>query len=197
MLLLSHHWARDVLWGVFLSGALAEIIATDRRKGDLPAKASSRDRGTKQILLWAMAGGLFGGAVLVRYAPSLRSGANTWASFAIGLAILCCGFGIRVWAVWSLGPYFRREVTIEPGQTVHTSGPYRLVRHPAYLGDLLIVFGFVLAWGSLIVAAAALLVTLAGHLPRIFVEERTLREALGEHYEQYASGHARLLPGVW
>src|SRR5581483_11576040 len=65
VLLLSHHWARDVLWGVFLSGALAEIIATDRRKGDLPAKASSRDRGTKQILVWAMASGLFGGAVLV------------------------------------------------------------------------------------------------------------------------------------
>jgi protein-S-isoprenylcysteine O-methyltransferase Ste14 len=197
MLLLAHHDARDVLWGTFLFGVLAEIVATDRRKGDLPPAAPSRDRGTKHILVYAMLAGLLGGAVLVRYFPSLRVGADDWSTYAIGLVILLLGIGLRVWAVWSLGRYFRREITIEPGQTVHTSGPYRFIRHPAYLGDLLIVFGFVLAWGSWIVAAAAVGVALLGHLPRIRVEEATLREALGEPYERYASRHARLLPGVW
>ena len=46
-------------------------------------------------------------------------------------------------------------------------------------------------------AAAALAIAFAGHLPRIRVEERTLREALGASYERHASDHAGLLPGVW
>ena len=71
------------------------------------------------------------------------------------------------------------------------------MRHPAYLGDLLIVSGIGLAMGSWAGAAAALAITFLGHLPRIHVEERALSDALGEPYERYAARHARLLPGVW
>ena len=88
-------------------------------------------------------------------------------------------------------------MTIEAGQTVHTSGPYRFLRHPAYAGDLLIVFGFGLAWGSWIGAAIGTAIAFAGHLPRIRVEEHELRRALGDSYERYARGRARLVPGVW
>jgi protein-S-isoprenylcysteine O-methyltransferase Ste14 len=127
----------------------------------------------------------------------LRVGADTWATFGLGLGVLATGEGLRVWAVTTLGRFFRREVTIVTGQTVVESGPYRFVRHPAYLGDLLIAFGIGLAWGSWVGAAVALGIAFVGHLPRIRVEEKTLREALGEPYERYASSHARLLPGVW
>ena len=80
---------------------------------------------------------------------------------------------------------------------MHTSGPYRWLRHPAYTGDLLIVFGFGLAWGSWIGAVIGTAIAFAGHLPRIRVEETELRRALGEPYERYANGRARLVPGVW
>ena len=146
------------------------------------------------VLFWF--GGIFA-ALLIAHVPALRAGANTWLTFGIGIAVLWAGFALRVSAVWSLGRYFRREVTIEEGQTVHTSGPYRWVRHPAYLGDLLIAAGFGLAVGSWIGAAVALVLTLVGHLPRIRVEEEELRRAFGESYDSVARGRARLVPGVW
>lgn len=198
MLLVDHHAvARWAVWGTFAAGALAEIVVTGRRRGDRPAAPPSRDRGTKLVLVLGMLGGLFGGAALARDVPALRVGANTWTTWGVGLAILWLGIAVRVSAVWTLGRWFRREVTIEPGQTVQTSGPYRFVRHPAYLGDLLIVFGFVLAWGSWIAAALATALALAGHLPRIVVEERELRAAFGDDYERFARGRARLVPGAW
>ena len=97
----------------------------------------------------------------------------------------------------TLGRFFRREVTIEVGQSVVETGPYRWVRHPAYTGDLLIAFGFGLALGSWVGAAVALAVTFAGHIPRICVEEAALRGALGDAYESYARGRPRLVPGLW
>ena len=76
-------------------------------------------------------------------------------------------------------------------------GPYRVLRHPSYAGLLLIFAGFGLTFGSWVSAAAALLIGLAGMLPRIWVEERALAQAFGADYEDYASSTARLLPHVW
>ncbi len=197
----AHHGARNVIFATLATGIVAEAIATAhgrRSEAFRPRRGSGTtvDRGTKQVLVLLMVAGIFA-SVLIARAPSLRVGANTWLTYALGLAILCAGIALRVWAVWSLGRYFRREVTIEPDQTVHQRGPYRWVRHPAYTGDLLIVFGFGLAWGSWIGAAVGTAIALAGHIPRIRVEEAELTRALGEPYERYARSHARLVPGVW
>jgi protein-S-isoprenylcysteine O-methyltransferase Ste14 len=204
VLLVSHNaGARAVVYGTLVAGVVAEVVATYRGRGNLREVFaigrghSPADRGTKQVLVLAMVAGIFAAAFIARDAPALRAGANTWLTLAIGAGILGLGAGLRVWGVWTLGRFFRREVTIEVGQTVVQTGPYRWIRHPAYTGDLLIAFGFGLAWGSWVGAAVSLVVTLVGHLPRIGVEEAVLREALGESYERYARGRARLVPGVW
>ena len=62
----------------------------------------------------------------------------------------------RDWSIVSLGRWFRREVTIEPGQKLVRRGPYRVLRHPSYTGLILIFTGFGLAIGSWVGAAAAL-----------------------------------------
>jgi protein-S-isoprenylcysteine O-methyltransferase Ste14 len=198
MLLVDDHAAaRGLVWGSFALGFAAEIAVTRLRGGPRrPSTGRSLDRGTGTVLVLAVVAGLFVGALVGRV-PSLRAGANTWTTYVLGLAILWLGIALRVWAVWSLGRYFRREVTIEPGQTVHTSGPYRFVRHPAYAGDLLIVFGFGLAWGSWVGAAIGTAIAAAGHLPRICVEESELHRSLGAAYDAYAAQRARLVPGVW
>ena len=203
MLLVTHDTdARGALFASFAAGLALEALATlHGRRGDAfrlrPGGRTTLDRGTGQVLVLAMVAGFFAAVLLARFAAGFRAGANTWATYALGLLILWTGIGLRVWAVGSLGRYFRREVTIEAGQTVHASGPYRWVRHPAYLGDLLIVFGFGLAWGTWIGAAVGTAIALAGHLPRIRVEEFELERALGEPYARYAGARARLVPGVW
>jgi protein-S-isoprenylcysteine O-methyltransferase len=99
--------------------------------------------------------------------------------------------------VWTLGRYFRREVTIETDQHVITTGPYRWVRHPAYAGNLLVYGGLGLASGSWVSAAVVLAAAFVGLLPRIKLEERTLERAFGSAYIDYERETARLIPHLW
>jgi protein-S-isoprenylcysteine O-methyltransferase Ste14 len=202
VLLVTHHdAARTAIFATIAAGLVLEVLATLARRGGLREalgvpSGSVLDRGTKHVLVVLLVGGVVASTFIARV-PSLRARANTWLTYGIGLGVLAAGIALRLWAVWSLGRYFRREVTIEPGQTVHRTGPYRFVRHPAYSGDILIAAGFGLAWGSWVGAAVALVLALAGHLPRIRVEEAELQRAFGESYASYARGRARLVPGVW
>ena len=113
------------------------------------------------------------------------------------MAIVVAGVALRAWAIVTLGRYFRREVTIEPGQRLIRRGPYRVLRHPSYTGLLVSCFGLGLAFGSWVGALAGLAIVLAGLLPRIRVEEQVLAGAFGQEYAAYARETARLVPYVW
>lgn len=67
-----------------------------------------------------------------------------------------------------------------------TSGPYAYVRHPQYAGFLIIMFGFLLQWPTILtVAMFPLLVVMYGRLAR--VEEDEARRAFGNQYARYAA----------
>jgi protein-S-isoprenylcysteine O-methyltransferase Ste14 len=88
------------------------------------------------------------------------------------------------------------KIQKERGQTVITTGPYAIVRHPMYAGAGLMFFGIPLllgsAWGLAFGPAWYLVLAL-----RIPLEERVLRENL-TGYDDYARRvRWRLLPGVW
>jgi protein-S-isoprenylcysteine O-methyltransferase Ste14 len=176
-----------------LLGSLAESLLYVRRRG----AAAPQDRGTKWIVVIASRVGLFAALAIAALVPGLRAYANDWWTLGLGVALVLAGVALRGWAILSLGPYFRREVTIEPGQRLVHRGPYRLLRHPAYTGIFLACGGLGLAFGSWVGAAVAVLVVFAGMLPRIRVEERVLAQAFGEEYADYASSTARVLPYVW
>jgi protein-S-isoprenylcysteine O-methyltransferase Ste14 len=159
--------------------------------------AISYDRGTRWIIEVAARVGIVGALVLALFVPAVRAGANTWWTFGLGIASVCTGVALRAWAIVTLGPHFRRRVTIEPGQTLVRRGPYRVLRHPSYTGLLLVFAGFGLAFGSWLSAAVAALGMLAGLLPRIRVEERALAETFGAEYERYAASTSRLVPSLW
>ena len=61
---------------------------------------------------------------------------------AAGVVLQLTGIGIRAWSMRTLGRAYTRTLRTEGGQPVIDDGPYRLVRHPGYLGSLLI-------WGRL------------------------------------------------
>jgi protein-S-isoprenylcysteine O-methyltransferase Ste14 len=52
----------------------------------------------------------------------------------LGVVLFAAGGALRIWPVFVLGPRFSGLVAIQPGHTLATSGPYRIVRHPSYLG---------------------------------------------------------------
>jgi protein-S-isoprenylcysteine O-methyltransferase len=176
-----------------LFGSLAEsLLAVRRRDSGVP-----QDRGTKWIIVLALRAGIVAAVLIAFLVPGLRAGANDWWTLGLGVAIVLAGVALRAWAIVSLGRYFRREVTIEPGQRLVRRGPYRLLRHPSYTGLLLSCFGLGLAFGSWVGALVALVVVFAGLLPRIRVEERALAVAFGSEYGEYARATARLVPWVW
>lgn len=176
-----------------LRETVSEVTFLRRR----PGAPADRDQGTKRVVIIAVVVGV-GVALWIAWGvPALRFGADTWTTLVIGVAIVLLGGTFRSWAIVTLGSFFRREVTVEAGQTVQRGGPYRWLRHPSYTGTLVTVFGLGLAFGSWVGAVAAFLISLAGHLPRIRVEEAELREGLGDAYGAYASTTARLIPGLW
>ena len=77
-----------------------------------------------------------------------------------------------------------------------TTGPYRLVRHPIYLGLSMLAMGEALAFASW----PALLVLLAGIIPtfvwRAAAEEKLLTGAFGEHYACYRKHTRMIIPYV-
>lgn len=115
-----------------------------------------------------------------------------------GLVVAALGYdGLLVWAMVS-NAYFVALVRIQSdrGQTVATGGPYRYVRHPGYLGTILLLLGVPFLTGSLWalipgVAAVAALVA------RTALEDRTLQAELSGYAEYAARVRYRLLPGVW
>jgi protein-S-isoprenylcysteine O-methyltransferase Ste14 len=90
------------------------------------------------------------------------------------------GLATRVWAIAALGGAFRATVEVDPGQAVVSTGPYRWIRHPSYLGLLLIVAGFGLAVGNWLSLAACLVLPLPALVRRIHVEEAELSLVLGD-----------------
>ncbi len=115
----------------------------------------------------------------------------------LGYLLLCVGFVLSIW-VYRVNKFAEPSVRIQTdrGHKVIDTGPYAIVRHPLYLGGLMMFTGIPLALGSfwaLIPTAVGTLVIVV----RIMLEDRTLQEEL-EGYKDYAARvRYRLIPGVW
>jgi protein-S-isoprenylcysteine O-methyltransferase Ste14 len=121
-------------------------------------------------------------------------GSSLW---GLGLALAFCSQAFVLWAMAS-NPFFALTVRIqdERGHGVVSSGPYRIVRHPGYLGSVLYNLVVPLALGSLWTYVPALL-TIGLLAVRTGLEDRTLRAELPGYPEYTSAVRYRLIPGVW
>jgi protein-S-isoprenylcysteine O-methyltransferase Ste14 len=100
-------------------------------------------------------------------------------------------------AVKTLGKEWSLTARVVEGHKLATSGPYAYVRHPIYTGMLgmLVATGLAIShWQALIVA---LFVYVVGTIIRVRSEEKLLREAFGEQFENYARRVPALVPGLY
>lgn len=83
------------------------------------------------------------------------------------------------------------------GHKVVTTGPYARIRHPAYLGVILLWLGFGVLSGNLAIALFFPVVFVGVYLYRISVEEEMLVRDLGDDYVQYQRRTRKLVPEVY
>lgn len=104
----------------------------------------------------------------------------TGASLAVGAAVAIFGELIRIWAAGHL----------EKGREVTVSGPYRLTRHPLYLGSAIMGVGFAIASANRLTAALVVVYLVLTLTSAMSSEERHLTEKFGEAYPEYREGRA-------
>jgi protein-S-isoprenylcysteine O-methyltransferase Ste14 len=113
-----------------------------------------------------------------------------------GVVLFAAGGALRIWPVFVLGNRFSGLVAIQPGHTLVTSGVYRVIRHPSYLGLLINSLGWSLAFRSGVgILLTSLLIPLL--ITRIDAEENLLRTEFGDAYDVYCSNTWRLIPGIY
>jgi protein-S-isoprenylcysteine O-methyltransferase Ste14 len=115
----------------------------------------------------------------------------------VGTILFALALFLITWAA-VVNPFAETSVRIQTdrGHTVVTSGPYRFVRHPMYVGAILVYLSTPLIWGSgWALGLGTLIMSL--FIWRTGREDRTLRRELAG-YEQYtATTRYRLVPGLW
>ncbi len=183
--------AAALTFGPLLLTALAE---GRRFRGDAPDRAG--DRTYWAIQGWQIAGLLLA-VVFARYVTAAQMPGSPWTWPIVGCLVGLAGLGLRAWSIRVLGAFFTRDLQVAPDHRLIDRGPYRVLRHPAYTGSLLIFAGIGLALGNWLSLLACLTLPAVGYLQRIPREEAVLRERLGGAYDEYAARTDRLIPGVW
>lgn len=122
------------------------------------------------------------------------SNVPAWVSIAAAVVVLV-GYGV-VFLVFRENQYASRVVEVEKEQSVISSGPYGVVRHPMYVGMLLLYIFSPLVLGSYwAMLPAALIVPVI--TARILNEENVLARDLNGYPEYMQKVRYRLIPGVW
>ena len=122
-------------------------------------------------------------AVLLILLFALTSRANA-ASATVGMIAATLGTLVRVYA----------SGYIMKNKELAQSGPYALVRHPLYTGNILLILGFSVANTSFWAIPLALLFFWFYYPPAIEYEDRKLRGIFGQAWDEWASRTPALVP---
>ena len=156
------------------------------------------DRGStrlvKRAVLWAVLGLLLAPLLNHFHLGQLKCSGNVgW----FGVAVATAGVGLRLWANQTLGAFYTRTLRVEHNQSIIQQGPYRFIRHPGYLGSLLLWSGVALStMNGLVLGAIGTMMCFVYH-QRIQAEEEMLTTWNAEDYRAYCSRSWRLLPFVY
>jgi len=117
--------------------------------------------------------------------------------FIIGTILVIVGLIIRISSILTLKEQFTYTVTkIEDHKLIET-GLYKIVRHPGYLGQLIIFLGIAISlsnWMSVIFMITSVSI---GYVYRIKIEEKFMIEQLGDKYLEYQNRTKRLIPLIY
>lgn len=192
--LLNAGWPR-AFWFSYAAFALFEswVWLRDRRA----ASGADADRGSLRTLVIVLGVGIFAAFFVANAVQAARFTVWKTEIRLAALVLIWLGLALRLWAILTLGVFFRRTVHLQEGHRMITTGPYRIVRNPAYLGSLLTLIGVGLGMGSGLSVAILVLAGLIGFGQRIRIEDAALTARFGDEHAAYRKRKAALIPFVW
>jgi protein-S-isoprenylcysteine O-methyltransferase Ste14 len=115
----------------------------------------------------------------------------------LGLVLTTFGYAFAAWALIE-NRFFSSLVRIQKDREheVCNSGPYRIVRHPGYAGNIWALPGIVLALGSVWTLIPVVIAVIIAVI-RTELEDRTLQEELKGYKEYVQRVQYRLIPGIY
>ena len=184
-----------VLWTSYICWFLMElwVISRDRRR----FSGRTADRGSFIGFVVAIPLSLIIAFNAAFRLPQLQIGFAQPALSWLGIAMVWAGMAFRLWAILTLGAFFRTAVVVQEGHRRVTTGPYRWLRHPAYTGVIVTLAGLGLALANWVSLAAMAILPTAAIAWRMHVEEQALAEQFGEAYQEFCKTRSAVLPALW
>ena len=115
----------------------------------------------------------------------------------LGLSLIALGYAFAAWAIIE-NRFFSSTVRIQTdrGHSVCDSGPYRIVRHPGYAGNLLALPAMALAFNSIWILIPVIVAFIIAVI-RTALEDRTLQEELPGYQDYTQRVRYRLIPWIY
>lgn len=190
--------------GLFIASIIGSRLATYLRSPDL-LRERARFMEAEGVKAWdrvlVFLVGLVGPLAIVIVAGlDRRFGWSASVPFALQVGTLvgvALGYGVAIWAMLE-NAFFSAVVRIqhERGHVVVSTGPYAIIRHPAYAGGILSSLAIPIVLDSLyaLIPALAMVILL---IVRTSLEDKTLHQELPGYTEYAARVKHRLVPGMW
>ena len=185
----------EAFWISYIAWCLLEvwIFSRDRRA----ATGKGKDYGSVFVNIFLIAAGNTVAFMAPFAWPWARIALPPIPVFQTAIVMIWIGIALRLWAVLTLGKLFRVSVRILDDHKLVTSGPYRVLRHPSYTGDLLTVSGIGLAMGNWLSLAGAFGCIFLAYGLRILIEETALCARFGEEFKAYRKRTWAFIPPLW
>jgi protein-S-isoprenylcysteine O-methyltransferase Ste14 len=181
---------------VALTGVLCVMVVASVFAGGNLSSGVREDRGNRWVIAaFALVG------LLDAYLPAWSDRHDFWIIDGerirwAGVVLFAIGGALRLWPVYVLRDRFSGLVAIQRDHTLVTSGIYRLIRNPSYLGMIVMTLGWGLAFRSGIGVVLTILL-IPPLIARMDAEEALLSGWFGDEYEAYRAHTSRLLPWLY
>ena len=114
-----------------------------------------------------------------------------------GIIIAVIGFAIRWTSIIQLGSMFTVDVAITNDHSLKTNGLYQFIRHPSYLGLILIITGISICLNNWLSITIIVIPSFLAINHRIIVEEQVLEIEFGEQYMKYKQRVRKIIPWLY
>ena len=171
-----------------------EILMSLRQRRKSTIKQSG-DKGSIRFLFICIGLGYWL-SFLIR--PNRIGRIDEWNTFfIIGAVLTILGLLIRITSILTLRKQFTYTVAKIDNHLLIDKGLYKIIRHPGYLGQLIIFLGISTSLSNWLSIIFMIVPVMIGYLYRIRIEEKFMVEQLGQKYLDYQTRTKKLIPKLY